>query len=185
MRRDKTDYVDNEKLYQCFVEWHEKRKEALENGLKEPEPPGYISECILLITRRLASKKNFAGYTFKEEMIGDAIENIIKYYRNFDPSKSKNPFAYFTQIAYFAFLRRILKEKKQAYIKHKLIKNSNLSDAITLLQDEEDNFKISYMEFLKNNLDKDFEKYFVDVNLKRNRKRLKKEKNTIEDLLGE
>jgi DNA-directed RNA polymerase specialized sigma24 family protein len=111
-------YVDNTKLYEAYLEWYTQRKEAKEKGLKEPEPPIYISECILLIPKRLASKNNFSGYSFKEDMIGDAVENIIRYFRNFNPEKSKNPFAYFTQIAYHAFLRRIIMEKK--YTKNKI-----------------------------------------------------------------
>lgn len=175
-------YVDNDKLYSCFVEWYARCKEAKEKGLEEPQPPEYISECIVLIPTKLASKGNFSGYTFKEEMIGDAIENIVQYYRNFDPTKSKNPFAYFTQIAYYAFLRRILREKRQAYIKHKLIQNSDILDSIiTQEHDDGGDYHVSIVETMKMNLRPELEEYFEGKKqFKIGKKRASK---TIEDLL--
>jgi hypothetical protein len=77
------------------------------------------------IAENLAKKPNFANYPFKEEMIGDAVENCMMYTTNFDPSKSKNPFAFFTQIIFYAFLRRIQKEKKHLYIKMKKFEESD------------------------------------------------------------
>ena len=82
----------------------------------------------MLICNKLATKPNFIGYSYKDEMIADAIENCVAAAHSFDPDKSNNPFAYFTQIAWNAFIRRIAKEKKQAYIKHKNFEHSNLLD---------------------------------------------------------
>lgn len=179
-----SNYVDNEKLYEAFVEWHAKRAEAKSKGLKEPPPPKYITECILLIPKRLASRGNFAGYSFKEEMIGDAIENIVQYYRNFDPTKSKNPFAYLTQIAYYAFVRRILRERRQSYIKHKLIQNSDILDTIvTEEHDEGRDFHLSILETMKNNLRPELEEYFEGK--KKAKAKKMKTRKSIEDLLGE
>ena len=90
--------------------------------------PNYIGECFMQIANRLARKPNFVNYSYKEDMIGDAIENCVQCLGNFDPQKSKNPFAYFTQIIWYAFLRRIAKEKKQSYIKLKCIENEGLFD---------------------------------------------------------
>ena len=98
-------------------------KDAEDAGVKNPQVPEYIGKCILLIGTRLATKPNFSGYSYKEEMISDGIENCLMYIHNFDPEKSQNPFAYFTQIIWFAFLRRIQKEKKQTYIKFKASQN--------------------------------------------------------------
>lgn len=84
---------------------------------QSPEVGEYIGKCFLDIANNLAKKPNFANYPFKEEMIGDGIENCIQYANNFDPRKSSNPFAFFTQIIYYAFVRRIQKEKKQLYVK--------------------------------------------------------------------
>jgi len=176
-------YVDNTKLYECFLEWYEQRAEAERQGKEEPQPPSYISECIVLIPKRLASKGNFSGYSFKEEMIGDAIENIVQYYRNFDPLKSKNPFAYFTQIAYYAFIRRILREKRQSYIKHKLIQNSDILESIaTQEHDDNGDYHVSFIETMKMNLNPELEEYFES---KKTSKRKSKSSKSIEDLLEE
>lgn len=119
-------YVDNKHLYQVIIEHRKKIKEAEILGAPKPNIPNYVGQCILLIANRLSLKPNFVNYSYREEMISDGIENCISYFDNFDPEKSNNPFAYFTQIIYFAFLRRIQKEKKQLYIKHKSFENSML-----------------------------------------------------------
>jgi DNA-directed RNA polymerase specialized sigma subunit len=90
--------------------------------------PNYVAECIMKIATHLSHKPNFVNYTFREDMISDGIENCLQYVDNFDPDKSNNPFAYFTQIIYFAFIRRIQKEKKQLYIKYKATENANVFD---------------------------------------------------------
>ena len=117
-------YVDNKQLYATLVEYREKRLAAEADGSPRPPIPNYIGECLLQIATRLSYKPNFANYMFREEMIGDGIENCINYLNNFNPEKSKNPFAYFTQIIYYAFLRRIDREKRQLYVKHKALENS-------------------------------------------------------------
>ena len=119
----KRNYVNNPDLLQALIDYREACKEAEDSGDKIPQVPEYIGKCILLIAQRLATKPNFSGYSYKEEMISDGIENCLQYIHNFDPEKSSNPFAYFTQIIWFAFLRRIQKEKKQTYIKFKASQN--------------------------------------------------------------
>lgn len=121
-----THYVDNKHLYQVIIEHKKNIKDAEANGQPKPIIPNYVGQCILLIAKRLSLKPNFVNYSYREEMISDGIENCISYFDNFDPAKSTNPFAYFTQIIYFAFLRRIQREKKQLYIKHKSYENSML-----------------------------------------------------------
>lgn len=106
----------------------EKYNYAKLNNTPAPRVPDYVGQCLLLIATRLASKPNFSGYTYKDEMISDGIENCLMYIHNFDPNKTNNPFAYFTQIIKFAFLRRIEKEKKQQYIKLKKINNLVIDD---------------------------------------------------------
>lgn len=107
-------YVDNKQLFKVLSEY----KSALKNG-ETPVIPEYVGECLLRIATKLSSKPNFANYTYKDDMISDALENCILYLHNFDPEKSQNPFAYFTQIIHFAFIRRIEKEKKHMYVKYK------------------------------------------------------------------
>jgi DNA-directed RNA polymerase specialized sigma subunit len=115
----KKNYVNNKDLFQALVNYRKLCLEAEESGDPKPRVPDYIGRCFLLIATRLATKPNFSGYTYKQDMISDGVENCLQYMHNFDPSKSENPFAYFTQYIWNAFLRRIQKEKKQMYIRFK------------------------------------------------------------------
>ena len=116
--------VDNKKLFVEMCAYLELVKEAAEADDKRPRIPEYIGECLLKISSRLSTKPNFINYTYRDEMISDGIENCVNYIGNFNPEKSQNPFAYFTQIIYYAFLRRIQREKKQLYIKHKSLETA-------------------------------------------------------------
>ena len=123
-------YVDNKRLYAEMQEYLNAVKEAEESGDDKPRIPEYIGECLLKISTRLSTKPNFINYTYRDEMISDGIENCVNYIGNFNPEKSTNPFAYFTQIIYYAFLRRIQREKKQLYIKHKSLERSLVFDEL-------------------------------------------------------
>ena len=123
-------YVDNKKLFAEMKAYLDSVKEAEESGADKPRVPEYIGECLLKISTRLSTKPNFINYTYRDEMISDGIENCINYIGNFNPEKSDNPFAYFTQIIYYAFLRRIQREKKQLYIKHKSLERSLILDQL-------------------------------------------------------
>ena len=100
-------------------EYREQYLIAKDNDIEPPVIPDYAGECFLKIAEKLSHRPNFINYAFREEMVSDGIENCVMYANNFNPEKSQNPFAYFTQIIYYAFLRRIEKEKKQLYIKYK------------------------------------------------------------------
>lgn len=121
-------YVNNKKLYETLVEYKDKIKVCESEGKQLPRIPEYVGECIWQIANRLSTKPNFVNYTYRDEMISDGIENCVNYLGNFNPEKSTNPFAYFTQIIYYAFLRRIQREKKQLYIKHKQLENAVVHD---------------------------------------------------------
>ena len=123
-------YVDNKRLYAEMQDYLNAVKEAEESGDDKPRIPEYIGECLLKISTRLSTKPNFINYTYRDEMISDGIENCVNYIGNFNPEKSTNPFAYFTQIIYYAFLRRIQREKKQLYIKHKSLERSLVFDEL-------------------------------------------------------
>ncbi len=97
-----------------------------------PPVTNYIGECFLKIATHLSYRPNFINYTYRDEMISDGIENCLQYVKNFNPEKSKNPFAYFTQIIYYAFLRRIAKEKKQSHIKNKMIEREAYNSFTTM-----------------------------------------------------
>ncbi len=148
-KRNKHNYIDNKKFAEAFRVWKQALKAAEEAGLPEPRVPEYIGSCIYLIAINLAKAPNFANYSYKEEMIGDGIENSLMYIKNFDPTRQNaNPFAYFTQIIYYAFLRRINKEKKQTYIKHKAFVHdmtfNNLVHGESSGGDHFDSVKITY-----------------------------------------
>jgi len=119
-KKNPNHYVNNVEFYEALCEWKEGVVEADESGEQRPPITDYIGSCFLKIAEGLSRKACFYNYDFKDEMVGDAIENAVLYAHNFSPTKSKNPFAYFTQMMYYAFLRRIQKEKKQMYVKYKL-----------------------------------------------------------------
>jgi DNA-directed RNA polymerase specialized sigma subunit len=121
-------YINNKTLYLAMIEYKDSIKLANEKNINKPQVPNYIGQSILLICNNLAKKPNFSGYSYKQEMISDGIIDCISAVDNFDPDKTNNPFAYFTQIAWNAFIRRIHKEKKQTYIKHKNFQNSYLTN---------------------------------------------------------
>jgi len=131
--RKKQHYVDNEKFLVVMSDYREKYLQAKDNDTELPIIPDYAGECFLKIAERLSHRPNFINYAFREEMVSDGIENSVMYASNFNPEKSTNPFAYFTQIIYFAFLRRIEKEKKQLYIKYKTMEEySSLEDHVDM-----------------------------------------------------
>tara|TARA_R100000008_G_scaffold86383_1_gene79264 strand:+ start:207 stop:716 length:510 start_codon:yes stop_codon:yes gene_type:complete len=120
MSKKSTHYIDNNEFFEEMTAWKKLVIEAEDVGDKRPPVNEYIGKCFLDIAVHLSQKPNFANYPYKDEMISDAVENCLLYAHNFNPEKSKNPFSYFTQITYYAFLRRIEKEKKQQYIKFKI-----------------------------------------------------------------
>ena len=131
--RKKQHYVDNEKFLVVMGDYREEYLKAKDNDLELPVLPDYAGECFLKIAERLSHRPNFINYAFREEMVSDGIENSVMYASNFNPEKSKNPFAYFTQIIYYAFLRRIEKEKKQLYIKYKTMEeHSSLEEHVDM-----------------------------------------------------
>lgn len=123
LKEDQDHYVNNKEFLDEMIKWKKAIREAEDSGDDTPPVSDYIGTCFLKIAERLCSKSNFANYPYKEEMIGDGIENCLMYAHNFNPRKSKNPFSYFTQIIYYAFLRRIEREKKQAFVKLKMTEN--------------------------------------------------------------
>ena len=129
-------YVDNKKFLVAMVEFKEKCQVAKESEKDQPSVSNYIGECFLKIATHLSYRPNFINYTYRDDMISDGIENCLQYVKNFNPEKSKNPFAYFTQIIYYAFLRRIAKEKKQSHVKNKMIEKNEVISYSTMVGDD-------------------------------------------------
>ena len=129
----KIHYVDNQKFLEEMIVYKGKCKDAKSRGELEPQISEYVGECFMKIAQRLSFRPNFINYAFREDMISDGIENCVQYIHNFNPARSDNPFAYFTQIIYYAFIRRIEKEKKQLYIKYKTMDmRGTLDENVTL-----------------------------------------------------
>ena len=129
-------YVDNKKLLQAMIEWKELCVLAEKEGKVQPPVTNYIGDCFLKIATHLSYRPNFINYTYRDEMISDRIENCLQYVANFNAEKSKNPFAYFTQIIYYAFIRRIQKEKKQTHVKNKMIEKNHYETFTTMTGDD-------------------------------------------------
>jgi len=127
-RKRSQHYVNNKDFLAALIKYREDVEIARLQDKPKPPIPRYIGECFLKIANHLSFKPNFVNYMFKEDMISDGIENCVQYIHNFDPQKSQNPFAYFTQIIHYAFLRRIGKEKKQLEIKNKILERSEYSE---------------------------------------------------------
>jgi hypothetical protein len=173
-------YVNNADFLAAIKEYKIKIEEAEAAGLPKPQIPNYLGECILKIATHLSYKPNFINYSYRDDMILDGIENCINYFDNFDPSKSSNPFAYFTQIIYYAFLRRIQKEKKHSYIKNKLIQDMPF-DAFELQgHDETGEFHNAYIDFMQTH--STFDDSFIT---KKKEKTKKKTNSNLDDFIGE
>ena len=134
--KEKPHYVDNKKFLEAMIEYRDRCEKAKNRNRKKPEVTNYIGECFLKIANGLSYRPNFINYTYRDEMISDGIENCLQYVKNFDPTKSKNPFAYFTQIIYYAFIRRIQKEKKQGHVRNKMIEKNSYTSYITMDGDD-------------------------------------------------
>ena len=150
-KKSKEHYVDNKRFLEEMKKYRKKVLSARNRKRKDPPISDYIGECFLKIANHLSYRPNFINYTYKEDMISDGIENCLTYVANFDPEKSNNPFAYFTQIIYYAFIRRIQKEKKQTTIKQKLILKSGLDEIVRQEGDNEE-YQNSYADFLRKNM---------------------------------
>ncbi len=127
-RQQSVHYVNNKDFLDAIIEYKISVKHAEENGLPKPRITNYLGECFLKIANHLSFKPNFVNYIFKDDMISDGIENCVQYIHNFNPEKSQNPFAYFTQIIYYAFLRRIQREKRQLDIKNKILEKTGFDE---------------------------------------------------------
>lgn len=146
-RKRSEHYVNNKEFLAAIIAYKQEIKEAEELGKPKPRITNYLGECFLKIATHLSYKPNFVNYMFKDDMICDGIENCVQYINNFNPEKSSNPFAYFTQIIHYAFLRRIQKEKKQLEIRQKIIERSGFDEVF--VADDSDLGKASEYNSIK------------------------------------
>lgn len=157
-------YVNNAEFLEAMIRYKIEVKDAEESGEEQPRIPNYLGECLYQIANRLSYKPNFINYSYRDDMVSDGLENAVLCINNFDPEKSKNPFAYFTQVIYFAFIRRIQKEKRQMYIRHKVIENS-VVQGTTVTSDGSDTSSPDYIDLnndYMNNFVSNYEKSMAD-----------------------
>lgn len=174
----KPHYVSNADFLAAIKVHKQNVLDAEASGNPKPRIPEYIGECLFKIATHLSYKSNFINYTYREDMILDGVENCLQYFDNFDPNKSSNPFAYFTQIIYYAFIRKITKEKKQSIIKNKMIMEMPFELFELQEQDEGGDYSNSMMDYLRNNND-------ADYNMPKKKVTKKKTKNNLESFLEE
>jgi len=176
--KKKKEYINNSDFVSALMEHKRHREFNKEHNMPAPQLSNYIGECFMKIAEGLSHTHKFINYSYREEMKADGIENCLMYYHNFDPLKSNNAFAYFTQIIYYAFLRRIAKEKKQLYVKYKATQQMGILDEMEFLEMENGNSKQFEMY---DNISEFIENYEV---AKANKKVAKKPKG-IENFLKE
>lgn len=173
-RRQRQNYVDNKVLYAAMTDYINSVEKAEEDGTELPRVTAYIGDCIMKISEHLSYSPNFMNYSFREEMVNDGIENCLQYINNFDPKKYNNPFSYFTQIIFYAFLRRIAKEKKYLYTKHVATARANLLHETSTSQagDGAHGDKIKFGEYSQEQM----EKFIEDFETKKAAKKQKRNK---------
>jgi hypothetical protein len=176
-------YIDNKQFLQALIDYKQLVLAAKENSEERPMVPDYIGDCFIKIANHLAYKSNFINYSFREDMILDAIENCLIYMGNFDPAKSSNPFAYFTQITYYAFVRRIQKEKRHLQTKYKYIESLDLEGIIRQVHDE-GSYDNGFLKYLKQQADIANQEY-SDVKKDKKVKRKPKYLQKIDDGIDE
>jgi len=176
-RKKSEHYVDNKVFLQAMIEYKDRCEKAEKRKRKKPPVTNYIGECFLKIANHLSYRPNFINYTFRDDMISDGIENCLQYLDNFNPKKSNNPFAYFTQIIYYAFIRRIQKEKKQTNIKYRMIEQGNIDEFSVLPGDKDNDYKNQFLEFLRKNKPSD------ETPNKKEKKKKKRKRRTYSSVL--
>lgn len=159
MKKKTNNYISNKLFYEEMVKYRAAYEKTKEEGKPNPPIPEYVGKCFLLIAQNLSNKPSFIGYSYKEEMISDGIETCVRYAYLFNPAKSNNPFAYFTQAIKMSFIRRINNEKKQQYLKYKTIQEFHLTEQLTdnkfLAKDNDvvDTFVYDYEQNIKKKKD--------------------------------
>jgi predicted lipid-binding transport protein (Tim44 family) len=182
-KRKSIHYVNNAEFSQAVVEYVEKSNAAKANNEQIPIIPDYIAQCFLRIAEGLSHKSNFIRYTYREEMVMDAVENCLKAIGNYDLEAATrtgkpNAFAYFTQITWYAFLRRIAKEKKQQDVKLKYLTQSGIENFIdNELGDDMSNQVVgAFVDTLRDRIDKVKSQ---DADIKEYVKEEKRKKRTV------
>lgn len=183
MKENKPHYVNNAQFSEAVVEYVRHANAEVSAGNPKPIVPNYVAECFLKIAEGLSHKANFVRYTYREEMVMDAVENCLKAIENYNLETATrtgkpNAFAYFTQIAWYAFLRRIEKEKKQQDVKLKFIAEADIQEFLDHSgeMDHSDDTTFSFIEELRYRIDavKESDRMFKEYASKEKRRRRSK-----------
>ena len=188
-KRQGAHYVNNADFSQAVVDYVTEANAARKDKVEVPKVPDYVAQCFLRIAEGLSHKSNFSRYTYREEMVMDAVENCLKAINNYNLEAATrtgkpNAFAYFTQISWFAFLRRIAKEKKQQDVKLKYLEKSGIENFVDLdLADEAaGNIINSFVDGLRDRIDRVKQTDEVVNTLYKEEKKRKRTKNADSDL---
>ena len=182
-KTNKAHYVDNAKFLEAMIEYKREYDTAKKNNKDLPQISEYLGSVFLKIAQRLSFRPNFINYAFKNDMISDGIENCLHYIHNFNPEKSNNPFAYFTQIIYYAFIRRIQKEKKQLYIKYKSMQNYETTPEYMDQEKSNNNF-ISLSDYDNSDFKVMVDDFVDTFEKSRKKKAVKKSESNLELFMG-
>ncbi len=181
-KRQSIHYVNNAEFSQAVVDYVTIVNECQKDDILVPKVPDYIAQCFLKISEGLSHKSNFIGYTYREEMVMDAVENCLKAILNYNLEAATrtgkpNAFAYFTQIVWYAFLRRIAKEKKQQDIKMKYLTKSGIENFLINEHGDEMSNQVAgaFVDTLRNRIDK---VKTLDIEVKEFNKEEKRKKRT-------
>ena len=150
-KKTSTHYVNNVDLYNALVAWQKETRKAHRKKLPQPPLPDFVAESMMKMANRLSQKAGFVNYTYREDMVGDALESCLRYIHNFNPAKSTNAFAYITQIIHNAFIRRIQKEQKQLYVKMRIVDQADFADSYEKQSGDDAHYNNSYVTYLQEN----------------------------------
>jgi hypothetical protein len=155
IRKTRPFYVNNKELYESYVQWYDAISDAEKSGKTEPPIPDKIVDAMIKISTKLSYKPNFINYSFRDEMIGDAQHDCIKFAKKFKLNRGivPNPFSYITTICFNAFLRRIDMEKKQAYVKAKIISETPVHEFFESIDTDDTDLQQAFVEFINDNSD--------------------------------
>lgn len=191
-------YVNNKEFSQAVVDYVNAAKNEKDKGNKAPIIPNYIAESFLKIAENLSHKANFIRYTYREEMVMDAVENCLKAIENYNVNATTrtgkpNAFAYFTQIIWYAFLRRITKEKKQQEIKERYMAQASYDQFLVEGEDNEvsQTYANHFVDNLRERIDKvktydnEIKQFAKDNNLNTRKKRKKSVDSDLSEFIME
>lgn len=185
----KNDYVDNKRLYTEMVKWKTKCQDAIDEGLETPRIPNYVAESFMKIAENLSRLPKFSGYSYREDMIAEAVMTCVRYADRFDPDKSNNPFAYFSMICNNSFWLVRKKEKQQGDIRKAVILDSGILSDVSEAHEHDDSIYTSgFIEQIENYVGvDDMERIHIDRQTpsspKRRKARTKVSDSNLDDII--